>query len=177
VDQSVPEAGGSVVALQDGIVILRYMFGFRGKSLVTNSLGPSASRTSPDDIAKYLTDASSTMLDVDGNGLIVGLQDGLLILRYLVGFRGPALVKGVLGLGATRTAPEAVTAFLDSRMPTSAGKSAGKAAATLEQPLVDGTFRSLGEAERTFHEIFLAQHQGTNKSSRLWYRDRHQPTR
>jgi hypothetical protein len=43
-------------------------------------------------------------LDIDGNGGIAdALTDGLLVVRYLYGLRGPALVQGAVGPGAGRT--------------------------------------------------------------------------
>jgi hypothetical protein len=47
--------------------------------------------------------AAVCSLDVDGNGRLDGTTDGLLIVRYLLGIRGGALISGALGNGATRT--------------------------------------------------------------------------
>jgi hypothetical protein len=45
--------------------------------------------------------------DVDGNGVVDPLTDGLLGLRYFFGFTGAALITGAVGPGCTRcTAPE-----------------------------------------------------------------------
>lgn len=52
------------------------------------------------------------ILDVDGDGGVQALTDGLLILRHLFGFRGQALTDGAIGQGAIRNTPEAVDAFL-----------------------------------------------------------------
>jgi hypothetical protein len=43
------------------------------------------------------------LLDVDGNGQIDALTDGLLILRYLFGLEGDTLIAGVVAQDATRT--------------------------------------------------------------------------
>jgi hypothetical protein len=51
-------------------------------------------------------------LDVDGNGLIAPLTDGLLALRHLFGFSGPSLVNGALGANCTRCAAAEITAYL-----------------------------------------------------------------
>ena len=45
----------------------------------------------------------NSILDVDGNGNIDALTDGLLIMRYAFGFRGDVLIDGAIGGGATRT--------------------------------------------------------------------------
>jgi hypothetical protein len=49
-------------------------------------------------------------LDVDGNCQADALTDGLLILRYLFGFRGTALVEDALAADATRTDPAQIAA-------------------------------------------------------------------
>ncbi|MEM7349294.1 MAG: alpha/beta fold hydrolase [Acidobacteriota bacterium] len=50
--------------------------------------------------------------DVDGNGAFDGLTDGLLMLRHLFGFSGPALTAGAVGAGATRSTPAEIQDFL-----------------------------------------------------------------
>jgi hypothetical protein len=50
---------------------------------------------------------SSCCLDIDGNGEADALTDGILILRYLFGFRGATLIDGAVAPDCTRcTAPE-----------------------------------------------------------------------
>jgi hypothetical protein len=47
------------------------------------------------------------LLDVDGDGFAKPLTDGVLLLRFLLGFIGPELIEGAVGVGAIRdTAPE-----------------------------------------------------------------------
>jgi len=41
--------------------------------------------------------AGGTSIDVDGNGGYDALTDGLLLLRYMFGIRGNALVAGAIG--------------------------------------------------------------------------------
>lgn len=55
-------------------------------------------------------------LDIDGNGNIDALTDGLLVMRYLFAFRGAALVAGALGPGATRTTAAEIEAHIASLM-------------------------------------------------------------
>ena len=52
--------------------------------------------------------------DVDGNGKVDALTDGLLIARAGFGLAGPSLVQGALGSGATRTSPEAIADFINA---------------------------------------------------------------
>jgi hypothetical protein len=56
---------------------------------------------------------SAHPLDVDGNGGAPGpLTDGLLILRYLFGFRGATLVTGAVGGGCTRCTATPIESYL-----------------------------------------------------------------
>lgn len=48
------DASGEADALTDGVLILRYLFGFTGDSLVEEALDPAATRTSADDILAFL---------------------------------------------------------------------------------------------------------------------------
>ena len=52
--------------------------------------------------------------DVDANGKIDALTDGLLILRAGFGLTGTALTQGALGPGATRTDPTAIANFINA---------------------------------------------------------------
>jgi hypothetical protein len=104
-------------ALSDGVITLRYLFGFTGAALVEGALPPGARRTDPADIAEFLDAGRDTMLDVDGNGVADALTDGIMTFRYLFGFQGAELVQNALGAGATRTDPTEIVEFLDSFLP------------------------------------------------------------
>jgi hypothetical protein len=52
------------------------------------------------------------ILDVDGNGVVEPLTDLLLGLRYSFGFRGNALITGVVGSGCTRCDAPSIEAYL-----------------------------------------------------------------
>jgi hypothetical protein len=57
---------------------------------------------------------SPAVLDIDGNGTIGALTDGLLVLRFLFGFTGTTLTAGVVGQGCTRCDGAAIAAYLQS---------------------------------------------------------------
>ena len=87
----------------DGLLILRYLAGLSGAALVSgNVVSGDATRNSAAAITAYLDDLKPK-LDIDGNGQVDALTDGLLITRYLLNIRGPALIAGAMGVGATRT--------------------------------------------------------------------------
>ena len=103
-------------ALTDGLLVIRYLFGLSGTSLTNGALGSAATRSDPAAIKAYL-DGVRPALDVDGSGTTDALTDGLLIIRYLFGIHGPALIAGALDPLATRkTAPE-IEAYLQTLMP------------------------------------------------------------
>ena len=86
---------GTTQALTDGLLVLRYLFGFQGTSLVENAVSTGATRTAATDIKDYL-DSNNSLLDLDGNGQTDSLTDGLLLLRYLFGFSGQSLIEAAL---------------------------------------------------------------------------------
>ena len=100
----------------DGILIVRYLFGFRGDALTDHALALNATLTDSILIAQRL-DNLRPLLDVDGNGQADALTDGLLILRYLLGLSGDALTTGAIGLGAARTSFSDVELYLVSVTP------------------------------------------------------------
>ena len=53
----------------------------------------------------------------DGNGEVDALTDGLLILRYLFGLEGDALINGVVADNATRKTASDIEAHLESLEP------------------------------------------------------------
>ncbi|MEP7098782.1 MAG: hypothetical protein ABI748_14070, partial [Dokdonella sp.] len=103
-------------ALTDGLLVLRALFGFTGDALTSAALGNNALRMDALDVSTYLNDVRPR-LDVDGNGQSDPLTDGLLIVRYLAGLRGPALIQGVIGPGATRTGALQIEVYLQTLKP------------------------------------------------------------
>ena len=103
--------------LTDGILILRHLAGFSGEPLTNGAINADTGRrTAPPQIQAWLNENLQS-LNVDGDGTLGPLTDGILIIRYLAGFTGQALVKSAMGSSATRTTPESVTAYLDQLSP------------------------------------------------------------
>jgi hypothetical protein len=93
----------AVTEANDGLLILRYLAGLSGAALVSGGVvSGDATRSTAAALTAYL-DALKPKLDIDGNGVVDALTDGLLISRYLLNIRGPALIAGAIGVGATRT--------------------------------------------------------------------------
>jgi len=109
------DGNGSYERLSDGLLIIRYLFGLTGPSLTSNAIGDAPVRSTPQDVLAYL-DSIKVALDVDGDGNRDALTDGLLLVRYLSGLRGPALIAGAVGTNSTLTGPE-IEEYIQSLMP------------------------------------------------------------
>ncbi len=103
------DGNGVVDALTDGIIIIRYMFGFLGPALIQSAIAPDATADGPA-IETHMAGLNPT-LDADGNGAVDALTDGIIIIRYMFGFRGPALIQSALAPNATNTTSALVEAW------------------------------------------------------------------
>jgi hypothetical protein len=104
-------------ALTDGLLVIRYLFGFTGDTLINAAVAPNATRTTATEIEAYLADAQAAILDVDGNGAADALTDGLLVIRYLFGFTGDTLINAAVAPNATRTTASEIETYLQQTMP------------------------------------------------------------
>ena len=104
-------------ALTDGLLYLRYLFGFRGDTLINGAVASNATRTAAADIEMFASQLSTSIGDIDGNGNADALTDGLLLLRYLFGFRGDTLINGAVASGATRATAAQIEAHIQTFIP------------------------------------------------------------
>jgi hypothetical protein len=103
---------GAVAPLSDGLLVLRWLFGFSGDTLTAGVVGQACSRCSAGAIESYLASIQE-QLDIDGNGGGAPLTDGLLVLRFLFGFTTGTLTAGAVDLdGCTRCDAPAIEAYL-----------------------------------------------------------------
>jgi hypothetical protein len=103
-------------ALTDGLLLLRGMFGLDGDALITGTVASDATYTLAEDIETRIANLGD-LVDIDGNGQIDALTDGLLTLRYLFGLEGDTLIAGVVASDATRTSAEEIEAHLETLVP------------------------------------------------------------
>gem|GEM_PF-1204322 len=115
---------GEAKALTDGLLVIRHLFGFSGEALTAGAVGSGATRSTPADIATYLTNAA-TELDIDGDDEAKALTDGLLLIRQLFGFTGNALTAGAVGEAAERATASAIQTYIAQRLPDSIGSGGG----------------------------------------------------
>jgi len=104
---------GETAALTDGLLVIRFLFGFSGDALVAGALSSEAARKSPGDIEAYLK-TNELQLDIDGDGEATALTDGLLIIRSLFGFTEDSLTAGAVAVEATRREAVSVQNYLET---------------------------------------------------------------
>ncbi len=105
------DGDGSADALTDGLLLLRYMFGLSGNSLITGVVSENAAYKTPDELIGRMSNLGNK-LDVDSNGEIDALTDGLIILRYLFGLDGETLIANVIGNDADRQSAGDIQTYL-----------------------------------------------------------------
>jgi len=104
---------GDVRALTDGLLVLRFLFGFEGDALAAGAVSSEARRSGAEDIRNYLR-AHEDFLDINGDGKIQALTDGLLLIRAQFGFKGEALIAGAVTPEAHRATAIDILDFLSA---------------------------------------------------------------
>lgn len=91
---------GNTDALTDGLLVIRHLFGFRNNGLTDRAVNLEfCLRCTSSEIADYLTTLEEAGdLDIDEDGMSDALTDGLLVTRFLFGFRGNSLVDSACGI-------------------------------------------------------------------------------
>tara|TARA_B100000963_G_scaffold322390_1_gene306425 strand:- start:255 stop:692 length:438 start_codon:yes stop_codon:yes gene_type:complete len=94
----------------DGILFVRHMFGLTQDLLIKDlDIGNDAFNR----ISKTIHSMGDA-LDIDGNGEIDALTDGLILYRYMSGERGSRLVEGVVAPNAERSSADQIEVYLES---------------------------------------------------------------
>ena len=107
------DGNGQYDGLTDGLLILRFMFGFSGEQLIGGSLAADALYRSASLIEARI-EGLGDRIDIDGDNQLDALTDGLLILRYLLDFQQAALIDNALSEDALRIDPVAIEAYLQT---------------------------------------------------------------
>ena len=112
------DGNGNADALTDGLLFIRYMFGIRGESLIVETVASDCVHCSATELEAILAQSvTDDTADIDGNGEVDALTDGLLILRYLFDIRGDALIENSVAEDCSRcTAPDIET-YIQGLMP------------------------------------------------------------
>ena len=83
-----------------------------------DNFGKQSAVVTKDFAAGTTQSGNACTLDVDGDQKYDALTDGLLITRYLFGFRGEALTTGAVGVGATHRDASTIGDYINALMPT-----------------------------------------------------------
>jgi hypothetical protein len=111
------DGNGSADALTDGLMMLRFAFGLTGVN-VTNGAIADNSDMSSEEVLSNLNNAKDSLLtDIDGNGVVDALTDGLMLLRALFGLSGDNVITGAIGNEATRISATDVATYISDHMP------------------------------------------------------------
>jgi hypothetical protein len=110
------DQSGNGDALTDGLLLLRYAFGLRGSMLTAGAVASNSPLTSLE-VEEAVANAAVSFADIDGNGRLDALTDGLILLRYLFGLRGTMLTNGAIATDATRTTPEVIETYVGDLLP------------------------------------------------------------
>lgn len=105
------DGDGSILAVTDGVLILRAMLGLDGASLISGTTHSCA----PRDAAAISAHMAGQIFDIDGDNRVDLATDGILLLRAMFGFVGGALIDGALGANAIRTSPSSILSHLATR--------------------------------------------------------------
>ena len=107
------DGNGEIKPLTDGMLLIRYLFGFRDEVLIDGVVSADAARQTAVDIGALIQSGIDDLsLDIDGDGEVRALTDGLLCLRYLFGFRGGVLIDQVVSGDATRVSVDEIEVYL-----------------------------------------------------------------
>ena len=107
------DGNGKLDALTDGLMLLRAIFGLSGDQVTTGAIGTDAVRNTWALISPLI---ALPALDIDGNGKVDALTDGLLILRAMFGLTGTQVTNNALGTNpaATRNTWAAIRTYLNA---------------------------------------------------------------
>ena len=109
------DGNGAADALTDGLMLLRHTFGLTGSSL-TDAAISNDSLLSPEEVESKVEGVYG-IADIDSNGSVDALTDGLMLLRYLFGLTGNSLTEGAVANGASRSTAADIESYIQSKMP------------------------------------------------------------
>ena len=109
------DGNGMADALTDGLMLLRHTFGLTGESLTDAAISSDSPLSSEEVESKV--EGVYEIADIDSNGSVDALTDGLMLLRYLFGLTGNSLIEGAVANNATRTDAADIEAYIQSKMP------------------------------------------------------------
>ncbi len=109
------DSDGSTNALTDGLLMLRYAFGIRGNSLTKGVISDPSNLT----ISQIESRLQSNLLisDIDGNGKVDALTDGLILMRYLFNIKNESMISAAVASEAPRSSVLEIYQYLIDHNP------------------------------------------------------------
>ena len=98
IDNSAPST--TYDAASDGVLLVRYLLGYRGTALIANARGTGVALRTATEIEAHIA-TNLALFDVDGDGQTLALTDGVMILRRLL---NPAALSSNVAAMAAITA-------------------------------------------------------------------------
>ena len=118
------DGNGRYDALTDGLLLLRGTFGLTDSALISGVVASDAQFSTSGEIQSQIA-LLGDLADIDDNGQVDALTDGLPILRYLFGLKGDTLIAGVVAANGTRISAQDIEAHLQSLMPQPLSENGG----------------------------------------------------
>ena len=109
------DGNGDADALTDGLTILKAAFGITGQSMIDGTLASDSEMTLED--VELSMQKTMSIADIDDNGEVGALTDGLIVLRYLFDITDSKLIEGVISPDANREAHQSIVDHLEKYMP------------------------------------------------------------
>jgi hypothetical protein len=109
------DGNGDADALTDGLTILKAAFGITGQDMIDGTLAPDSEMTLDD--VELSMEKTMSIADIDDNGEVGALTDGLIVLRYLFDITDSKLTEGAISLDANREAHQSIVDHLEKYMP------------------------------------------------------------
>ena len=124
------DGDGQLSVASDGIAVIRTLIGFVGTAVSAPITSQNATRTTWPEIRSYLSQVCQVSMppvaleaklqdgsvactfDIDGDGKVAALTDGLIMIRSLLGLTGDAVTTGAIGAQASRTNWPAIRTYL-----------------------------------------------------------------
>jgi hypothetical protein len=109
------DGNGEADALTDGLTILKAAFGITGRSMIDGTIATDSDMTLED--VELSMQKTMSIADIDDNGEVDALTDGLVVLRYLFDITDSSLTEDAISPDANREAHQSIVDHLEKYMP------------------------------------------------------------
>ena len=116
------DGDGEADALTDGLIMMRYSFGLRGDTMAQGAMSTNSVMSVAQ--VEERVQGSMKIADIDNDGDVDALTDGLLLLRHLFAMEDDSLTHGAVGHMAVRKTKHEIKSHLNKYMPKKRNKTA-----------------------------------------------------